>query len=91
MTYCVGLMLNDGMVMLSDTRTNAGLDNIAVYRKTYVFENPGDPVGGCRSCAAHHAGAEGTVRRNRNDGRPHDLYECKQLCDLPGTGQDPNA
>lgn len=44
MTYCVGLMLNDGMVMLSDTRTNAGLDNIAVYRKTYVFENPGEKI-----------------------------------------------
>ncbi|MDO5706830.1 MAG: hypothetical protein Q4G49_17395, partial [Paracoccus sp. (in: a-proteobacteria)] len=29
MTYCVGLKLNDGLVLLSDTRTNAGLDNIA--------------------------------------------------------------
>ena len=29
MTYCVGLLLNDGMVLLSDTRTNAGLDNIS--------------------------------------------------------------
>lgn len=44
MTYCVGLLLNEGMVMLSDTRTNAGLDNIAVYRKTYVFEDPGKKV-----------------------------------------------
>ena len=33
MTYCVGLLLNEGMVLLSDTRTNAGLDNIATYRK----------------------------------------------------------
>lgn len=44
MTYCVGLLLNDGMVMLSDTRTNAGLDNIATYRKMFVFEKPGDRV-----------------------------------------------
>ena len=44
MTYCVGLLLNDGMVMLSDTRTNAGLDNIATYRKMFVFEEPGDRV-----------------------------------------------
>ncbi len=29
MTYCVGLLLDAGMVLLSDTRTNAGLDNIA--------------------------------------------------------------
>ncbi len=44
MTYCVGLRLNDGLVMLSDTRTNAGVDNIATYRKTFIFENPGQCV-----------------------------------------------
>ena len=42
MTYCVGILLNEGLVMLSDTRTNAGLDNIAIYRKMFVFEKPGD-------------------------------------------------
>ena len=44
MTYCVGLLLNDGIVCLSDTRTNAGLDNIATYRKMFHFENPGERV-----------------------------------------------
>ena len=44
MTYCVGLLLNDGMVLLSDTRTNAGFDNIAVYRKMFTFEEPGERV-----------------------------------------------
>tara|TARA_R110002124_G_scaffold104876_2_gene255281 strand:+ start:413 stop:1135 length:723 start_codon:yes stop_codon:yes gene_type:complete len=44
MTYCVGLLLNDGIVMLSDTRTNAGLDNIATYRKMFTFEEPGERV-----------------------------------------------
>ncbi len=44
MTYCVGLMLNEGMVLLSDTRTNAGLDNISTYRKMYTFEDPGERV-----------------------------------------------
>lgn len=44
MTYCVGLLLNDGMVLLSDTRTNAGLDNISTYRKMFVFEDPGERV-----------------------------------------------
>ena len=38
MTYCVGLLLNEGMVLLSDTRTNAGLDNIATFRKLHLFE-----------------------------------------------------
>jgi len=44
MTYCVGLLLNEGMVLLSDTRTNAGLDNIATYRKMFVFEDAGERV-----------------------------------------------
>ena len=44
MTYCVGLLLRDGMVLLSDTRTNAGLDNISTYRKMFTFEDPGERV-----------------------------------------------
>ena len=44
MTYCVGLKLNAGLVLLSDTRTNAGLDNIATYRKMFLFQEPGERV-----------------------------------------------
>jgi len=44
MTYCVGLLLNAGLVLLSDTRTNAGLDNISTYRKMFTFEEPGERV-----------------------------------------------
>lgn len=44
MTYCVGLLLNAGIVLLSDTRTNAGLDNIATYRKMFVFEDAGERI-----------------------------------------------
>lgn len=44
MTYCVGLMVDEGMVLLSDTRTNAGLDNIATYQKMFTFEEPGERV-----------------------------------------------
>jgi putative proteasome-type protease len=42
MTYCVGLRLNAGLVFLSDSRTNAGLDQISSYRKMIVYEKPGD-------------------------------------------------
>lgn len=42
MTYCVGLLLDEGMVFLSDTRTNAGVDNVSVYRKLFTFHVPGD-------------------------------------------------
>ncbi len=44
MTYCVGLLLSAGIVLLSDTRTNAGLDNISTYRKMFLFEEPGERV-----------------------------------------------
>jgi len=32
MTYCIGVMLDQGMIFASDSRTNAGVDNIARYR-----------------------------------------------------------
>ena len=44
MTYCVALKTNLGMVFLSDTRTNAGVDNISKYRKMFTWEVPGDRV-----------------------------------------------
>lgn len=43
MTYCVGLNLQGGLVLLSDTRTNAGPDNIASFTKMHVVA-PGDRV-----------------------------------------------
>ena len=42
MTYCVGIRLDAGLVFLSDSRTNAGLDQISTYRKMMVYEKPGD-------------------------------------------------
>jgi putative proteasome-type protease len=44
MTYCVGLSVKDGLVMIADTRTNAGIDNIATFRKLHTFETPGERV-----------------------------------------------
>ncbi len=44
MTYCVGILVRDGLVMIADTRTNAGVDNIATYRKLHLFEVPGERV-----------------------------------------------
>ncbi|TWI69078.1 putative proteasome-type protease [Pseudoduganella lurida] len=44
MTYCVGMRMNAGLVFLSDSRTNAGVDHIGTFRKLNVFENPGDRV-----------------------------------------------
>lgn len=42
MTYCVGMRLKDGLVMLSDTRTNAGVDYVSSFGKMHVFCTPGE-------------------------------------------------
>jgi putative proteasome-type protease len=42
MTYCIGIRLNAGLVFLSDSRTNAGVDQISTFRKMMVYERPGD-------------------------------------------------
>jgi len=44
MTYCIGVMLDKGMIFASDSRTNAGLDNIAKFCKMTVFERRSDRV-----------------------------------------------
>ena len=44
MTYCVGILLDTGLVFLSDSRTSAGVDQINTFRKTTVFQRPGDRV-----------------------------------------------
>lgn len=44
MTYCVGLKLDAGIVMMADTRTNAGLDNISRFRKMFTWTDPGERV-----------------------------------------------
>ena len=42
MTYCCAIKINAGMVFLSDSRTNAGVDSISTFRKMLVYERPGD-------------------------------------------------
>jgi len=44
MTYCVGMLLDAGLVFLADSRTNAGVDQISTFRKVTVFERPGERV-----------------------------------------------
>ena len=44
MTYCVGMLLDKGLVMMSDTRTNSGVDNISTFRKTYHWQVPGERI-----------------------------------------------
>ena len=44
MTYCAAMRLNAGLVFLSDSRTNAGVDQVGTFRKMSVFETPGERV-----------------------------------------------
>ena len=44
MTYCTGVILDNGMIFASDSRTNAGMDNIAKFCKMAMFERSGDRV-----------------------------------------------
>ena len=44
MTYCVGMTLDKGLVLMSDTRTNSGVDNISVFRKMFCWNVPGERI-----------------------------------------------
>ena len=42
MTYCVGMVLDEGLIFASDSRTNAGVDHVATFRKMNVIAVPGE-------------------------------------------------
>ena len=44
MTYCVGVLVEQGLVLIADTRTNAGLDDISTYRKLTTISVPGERI-----------------------------------------------
>ena len=48
MTYCVGMLLDRGLVMAADTRTNAGVDNVGKYKK--IFTPGRSPVNASLCC-----------------------------------------
>lgn len=85
MTYCVGLKLKAGLVLLSDTRTNAGVDNIARFRKMFVFEEPGERV--VALMAAGNLGItqgvitklETAIKQSRSDASIESLMTCDTL------------
>ena len=69
MTYCVGLLVREGLVMISDTRTNAGMDNIASFRKLHVFEEPGERV--LTLASSGNLSVTQSVLSLLNEGFPH--------------------
>jgi putative proteasome-type protease len=85
MTYCVGLKLKAGLVLLSDTRTNAGVDNIARFKKMFLFELPGERVISLM-CAGNLGITQGVVtalsaavRRSEADREVESILNCDTL------------
>lgn len=66
MTYCVGMLVEEGLAMIADTRTNAGVDNISSYRKLHVIDQPGDRVLGI--CTAGNLSVTQTALAMIRDG-----------------------
>jgi putative proteasome-type protease len=66
MTYCVGMLVEEGLAMIADTRTNAGVDNISSYRKLHVIDQPGDRVLGV--CTAGNLSVTQTAMAMVRDG-----------------------
>ncbi|MBY0274593.1 proteasome-type protease [Candidatus Binatia bacterium] len=84
MTYCVGILLADGIVLASDSRTNAGVDNFATFCKMTVFERPGDRVLVLLS-SGNLAGTQAVInvlkqRCDATDGTPN-LWTARTLFD----------
>jgi putative proteasome-type protease len=82
MTYCVGILVRDGLVMIADTRTNAGVDNIATFRKLHLFEAPGERV--ITLATAGNLSASQSVMSLLSDGIEHpETGEIETLMSAP--------
>lgn len=83
MTYCVGVMLDCGLVFGSDSRTHAGVDNYASFCKMTVFDRPGDRVLVLLS-SGNLAGTQAVIsllrQRNARKGEPH-LWKAESMFD----------
>ena len=79
MTYCVGMVLDRGLVLMSDTRTNSGVDNISVFRKMFHWTKPGERIISIMT-AGNLATTQGVIskleeRTKAPDERQHSLME----------------
>jgi putative proteasome-type protease len=91
MTYCVGVLVDDGLVFASDSRTHAGVDNFAKFCKMTVFERTGDRVIVMLSSGSL-AGTQAIVsvlkqRGDASDGTPN-LWTARTMFDVAGLISD---
>lgn len=82
MTYCCGILVRDGLVMIADTRTNAGLDNISTFRKLHVYGEPGERIMALAS--AGNLSLTQTVRTTLDEGMENpETGEIETLMNAP--------
>jgi putative proteasome-type protease len=91
MTYCVGILLDQGMVFASDSRTNAGVDNVASFCKMTVLERPGDRVIVLLS-SGNLAGTQAVIsllkQRGEVQGDAPSIWNANTLFDVAGLVAD---
>src|SRR5580704_3000677 len=92
MTYCVGVLLNDGIVFASDSRTHAAVDNFASFSKMTVFERAADRVFVLLS-SGNLAGTQAVItilkqRADAKEGAAPNLWTTRTLFDMAGLVSD---
>jgi|KBSMisStandDraft_5_1062788.scaffolds.fasta_scaffold21601_2 putative proteasome-type protease len=86
MTYCIGVLLQEGLVMASDSRTNAGVDNFATFCKMTIFERPGERVIVLLSSGSL-AGTQAVIsvlkqRGESPDSKGHSIWSARTMFDV---------
>jgi putative proteasome-type protease len=85
MTYCVGVLLNEGIVFASDSRTHAGVDNFASFSKMSVFERAGDRAIVLLS-SGNLAGTQAVIsilkQRGDAEGGPPNIWTARTMFDV---------
>ncbi len=91
MTYCVGVLLNDGIVFASDSRTHAGVDNFASFCKMNLFAREADRVVVLLS-SGNLAGTQAVIsilnQRASAEGGPPSLWTARTMFDVCGLVAD---
>jgi putative proteasome-type protease len=85
MTYCVGILLDEGIIFASDSRTHAGVDNFAKFCKMTVLDRPGDRVIVLLS-SGNLAGTQAVIsilrQRGQDDGDSPHLWNVRTMFDV---------
>lgn len=84
MTYCVAMRLSSGMIFVSDSRTNAGVDHISSFRKLHVFQQDDERTLVLQSAGnlATTQSALSLLRRGCEDGKQPNLMSCTNMYDV---------